>query len=46
MSGSGREVLPQFREWSGVHLRGLRVVGRSFHSSGSGQEALPEAREL
>ena len=38
MSVSGREALPDVREWSGV-------VERLSRMSGSGQEAFPDVRE-
>ena len=42
MSGSGREVLPDVREWSGVSPGCPGVVGSLFWMSGSGRETLPE----
>ena len=55
MSGSGRDALPDVREWSG-YLGNLRewsgsppecpgVVGRPSQMSGSGREALLDVRE-
>ena len=46
MSGSGRKVIPNVREWSGGHPVCPAVVGRPSQMSGSGQEALPDVREL
>ena len=45
MFGSGREVLPEFREWSGGPPRCPGVVGRPSRMSGSGREILLEVRE-
>ena len=39
MSGSGREVLPEVREWSGCLLGCPGEVGRPFQNSWSGREA-------
>ena len=44
MSGSGREALPDVREWSRGSLRIPGVVGRASRMSGSGQEALTMSR--
>ena len=54
MSGSGREVLPDVREWSvdlpnvrewsGDHFSCPVVVKRHFRMSGSGREALQYVR--
>ena len=55
LSGSGREALPDFWEWSGDPYRCLGVVGdppgcpgvvgRPSWMSGSGQETLPDVQE-
>ena len=55
MSGSGREVLPDFRsgrealsnvrEWSGGPPRSPRVAGRPSQMSGRDREALPDVWE-
>ena len=45
MSGSGREVLLEVRQWLGVPPGSPGVVGRSSRKSGSGREVLPEVRE-
>ena len=45
MSGSGREVIPQFREWLGGPSTVPGVVSSSTLRYGSGREALPEVRE-
>ena len=52
ISGSGRESLPDFWEWSGDHpgcpgdpFGCPRVVGRPSRISGSGREAHPDVRE-
>ena len=45
MSGSGREALPNVREWSGDPHGFLRVVGRPSRMSGSGRESLLDVRE-
>ena len=39
MSGSGRETLPDLREWSGGPPRFAGVVGRPSRTSGSGRDA-------
>ena len=44
MSGSGREALPDVREWSRGSFRIPGVVGRASRMSGSGQEALTMSR--
>ena len=44
-SMSGREALPEVREWSGGLPGGPGVVGWLFRGSDSGGEALPEVRE-
>ena len=44
MAWSGREALPEFWEWLGSALEGLKVVGRCSRRSGSSREALPTAR--
>ena len=44
MSGSGREAIPDVREWSGGPPGCPGVVGRPSRMSGSGQEALPNVR--
>ena len=46
MSGSGRETLPDVREWSGGPLECPGVVRSSSRMAGSGQEALLDVREL
>ena len=45
MSRSGREALPDDREWSGVPPEYLGVFGRPSWMTQSGQEALPDVRE-
>ena len=45
MSGSGREVLPEVREWSGGALECKGVVGWSSRMSGNGREAFRFVRE-
>ena len=45
MSGSGREALPDVREWSGGPPGCLGVVGRTSRMSGSSREVLPDVRE-
>ena len=52
MSGSGREALPNVREWSGgpprcpgVVVKPSRMSGRPVRMSGSGREAIPDAQE-
>ena len=45
MSGSGREVLPDVREWSVGPPESPGVVGRTSLMSGSGLEVLPKVRE-
>ena len=55
MSGSGREAVPDVREWSKDYLECLRVVKRPTQMSKSGRrpsrmsgsvlEALPDVRE-
>ena len=45
MSGSGREDLPDIREWSGGLRGSLRVVGRPSRMIRSGREALPNVQE-
>ena len=44
MSGSGRQAIPNVREWSGGPLGSPGVVGRPFRMSGCGREALPDDR--
>ena len=45
MSGSGREALPDVREWSVGPPGCLRVVWRPTWMSNNFREALPEVRE-
>ena len=45
MSGSGREAVPDFPEWSAGRPGCLLVVGRPSRMSGSGREALPNVWE-
>ena len=45
ISGSGRESLPDIREWSGVPPGYSGVVGRSSWISRSGWEAIPDVWE-
>ena len=45
MSNSGRETTPVVREWSGVNLGCLGVVGSPSRMSGSGRETLTGGRE-
>ena len=45
MSGSGRESLPDVREWSGGPIRSPGMVGGPYQMSGSGRESLPDVRE-
>ena len=45
MFGSGREALPEVREWSGVPPGYPRVVGKPSRMSRSGQEVLPDVQE-
>ena len=40
MEESGREALPDDREWSGVHIEEQGVVGKSYRRAGSGREAI------
>ena len=42
--GSGREALPDVREWSRGPLRSPGVVNRPYWMSGSGREVLPYVR--
>ena len=44
MSGSGREIHPEVREWSGGPPGGPEGVGSTFRRPGSVREALPEVR--
>ena len=44
MLGSGREALPQVREWSGDDPAGPGVVGRPACRSVTGREAFPHVR--
>ena len=45
MSVSGREALPEVREWSGGLPGCPGVVGRPSRMSGSGRESLTGGRE-
>ena len=45
MSGSGREALPDVREWSEVSRGSLGVVGWPSRMAESGREAFPDVRE-
>ena len=45
MSRSGREVIPDVREWSGGPARCPGVVGGPTRMSGSGREARPDVQE-
>ena len=45
MSGSGREALPNFREWLGGPPGLPAVFGRSSRIFESGRETLPDVRE-
>ena len=45
MSGSGREGIPNVRQWSEGPPRCLGVVGRPSQMSGSGRETLPDVLE-
>ena len=45
MSGSGREVIPDVHEWSGVPPGCPGVVGNPSRMFGKGREALPDVRE-
>ena len=45
MSGSGREALPDVRDWSEDPRGCPGVVGRPSWISGSGQEDFPDVRE-
>ena len=45
MSGSGREALPDVREWSGGPPGCPGVVGRPTRMSGSGREAISNGWE-
>ena len=45
MSGSGRQVLTEVREWPGGAPGCPYVVGKSSRKSGSGREYLPDVRE-
>ena len=45
MSGSGRDGIPNVREWSGGPLGCPGVVWRPSRLSGSGRETLPDVRE-
>ena len=45
MSGSGREALPDVREWSGCTSGCKEVVGRPSRLSGSGRATLTDVRE-
>ena len=44
MSGSDRQAIPDFREWSRGPLGSLGVVGRPSRMFGSGRDALPNVR--
>ena len=45
MSRSGREALPDVREWSVGHTGCPGVIGRPSQMSGSGREAILDVRE-
>ena len=45
MLGSGREALPDVREWSGDHPRYPGVDGRPSRKFGSGREDLPDVQD-
>ena len=45
MSGSGLEIFPNVREWSGCPPGCLGVVGIPFRMSRSGRENLPDVKE-
>ena len=42
---SGREALPEVREWSGDPFGCPGLLGRPYWMSGSSREALPDVRE-
>ena len=43
--GSGREAIPEVREWSGGPFGGSGVVGKLSRRSMSGLYALPEVQQ-
>ena len=45
MTGSGREAIPDVREWLGAPSGCLGVVGRPSLMTGIGLEALSDVRE-
>ena len=45
MSWSGRETLPDVREWLRVPPECPGMVGRPYRMSGSGRETLPNVQE-
>ena len=44
MSRSGREAVPDVREWSKDYFECLRVVKRPSRMFGSGRKTLPDVR--
>ena len=45
MSGSGREALPDFWEWSGFPPGCQGVVERPYRMFGSGPDTLPDVQK-
>ena len=44
-SGSGLEIIPKDRKWSGDPPGGAKLVGRTPLRSGNGRESYPEVQK-